>query len=77
MDTKRPQQLNPPQTPLCREFNNLFAAWVGTPQALKSDRIMALNAVIDHRTSCPQCRKRMLEINELAKVAKEPEVKDD
>ena len=77
METSRPQQLNPPHTPLCPEYNNLYATWAGTPEALKDNRIVALGAVIDHRASCPQCRKRMLEINEEAKVAKEPEVKDE
>ena len=85
MDTNRPEQLNPCETPLCAEYMKLFVeaySWQDDARILRSHpnvQLMAqkkMEAMIAHRATCPLCRKRMEERNEIERKAEYPEVKE-
>ena len=79
--TDHPQQLNPPQTPLCQEYNELREMWRRYFWQSKTVNEVTAKALFDkihtHRASCPVCQARKAEFDELARNAKEPEVKDE
>lgn len=70
--------LNPPKTPLCPVYNKMNNRLHNLMRSsAEYDPGKMLSNMVEHKLSCLECRKRMLEFNELAKVAKEPEAKDE
>jgi hypothetical protein len=73
--TDRPP-LNPPATPLCAEYLSLRLNWIQTTRGTKYYS-KALGKLSAHYATCPICQARKAEFDELARNAKEPEVKDE
>jgi hypothetical protein len=67
-------KLNPPQTPLCKEYLSLRLNWI---QSLGGKREESYGKMILHRATCPVCQARKAEFDELARNAREPDVKDE
>ena len=70
-------ELNPPETPMCPEYNFLFDQWHHAVKYNTDAQFYFADRIKDHRASCPVCQARMKAMTELAKNAKEPEVKDE
>ncbi len=51
-------KLNPPETPQCPEYNELYRKWANLAKNGES-WLAAYYILYTHRASCPQCKKRM------------------
>jgi hypothetical protein len=61
----------------CKEYNWLFWQWASCAPEMQSVKEGWKNKLQEHQVSCQVCKARMGEMNELARNAEYPEVKDE